>query len=182
MGKFLRSCAGSRRVRGRGGRGGAPGGRGGAGQNDNPGIHRAIAALPRRSHAVPSAEHGVRSGHGDADRAVSEIHGDLHGGRSRRRRQPHHLHGWASARSRQPQVLSGRFARPLGRQHAGHRNHQFLAGLPWIQHRDLQDDGTHPPRGRQQSAPRNHLRRSEDVDQAVDRSHRDGQDRRLTAT
>ena len=33
------------------------------------------------------------------------------------------------------------------------------------------------PRGRQQSAARNHLRGSENVDQAVDRSHRDGEDR-----
>ena len=76
------------------------------------------------------------------------------------------------------QVLSGRFARPLGRQHAGRRDHEFLAGLPWIQHRHVQDDRTLHARGREQSAARNHLRRSKDVDQAVDRSHRDGQDRR----
>ncbi len=45
--------------------------------------------------------------------------------------------------------LSGRLARPLGRQHAGGRNHEFLAGLSWLKPRYIQDDRALHARGRQ---------------------------------
>ena len=98
MEKFrLWSVGDSRRAeaRGRGGAGAFGGGRGG---NDNPETVRAVSALPRRADAVPAIEHGLRAGHGDADCSVPEIHGHLHGGRSRGWRQPRHFHGRTSTR------------------------------------------------------------------------------------
>ena len=73
------------------------------------------------------------------------------------------------------EVLPGRLARPLGRKHAGRGNNEFFAGLSRIQHRDVQDDRALHARGREYFAARNHFRRSQDLDQALDRCHRDGQ-------